>query len=113
MTDNTMKFLTNEKDDGNRLDIFLSNRIKNLTRSNLKKVIESKKVRVNDLIVSSPSKKVKNNQTILVSFDNKDNKVIKPYNIKLDILYEDKDILIVNKPSGMVVHPGAGNLIKH
>ncbi len=112
MTDNTMKFLTNEKDDGNRLDIFLSNRIKNLTRSNLKKVIESKKVRVNDLIVSSPSKKVKNNQTILVSFDNKDDKVIKPYNIKLDILYEDKDILIVNKPSGMVVHPGAGNFDK-
>ena len=43
MTDNTMKFLTNEKDDGYRLDIFLSNRIKNLTRSNLKKVIESKR----------------------------------------------------------------------
>ena len=41
MTNNTIKFLTNERDEGNRLDIILSNKIKNLTRSNLKKIIES------------------------------------------------------------------------
>ena len=112
MTNNTIKFLTNERDEGNRLDIILSNKIKNLTRSNLKKIIESNKVRVNDLIVSSPSKKVKNNQTILVNIGKSEENNIKPYNVKLDILYEDKDILVVNKPSGMVVHPGAGNFDK-
>ena len=59
MTYNTIKFVTDYKDEGKRLDVILSNRIKDLTRSNLKKIIESKQVKVNNLIAYSPSKKLK------------------------------------------------------
>ena len=112
MTYNTIKFVTDYKDEGKRLDVILSNRIKDLTRSNLKKIIESKQVKVNNLIAYSPSKKIKNNQNISVNLSIDEDKKIKPFNFKLNILFEDKDIIIVNKPSGMVVHPGAGNFDK-
>ena len=109
MVNNTIKFVITENETGNRLDVVLSKRIVDLTRSNLKKVIELKKVKINNLIVSSPSTKVKLNQSIVVSLKrNIDNK-IKPADIKLEIIFEDKDLLIINKPAGMVVHPGAGN----
>ena len=57
--DNTIKFLINENDGEKRLDIFLSEKIKDLTRSNIKKIIESKNVKINQMIINSPSKKVK------------------------------------------------------
>jgi 23S rRNA pseudouridine1911/1915/1917 synthase len=109
MVNNTIKFVITEEEIGTRLDVVLSKRIDDLTRSNLKKIIELKKVKINNLIVSSPSTKVKLNQSINVSLTrNIDNK-IKPANIKLKIIFEDKDLLVINKPAGMVVHPGAGN----
>ena len=106
---NSMKFLVKEKDDGKRLDIFLSKEIDHLTRSNIKKIIESKNVRVNKKIAGSSSKKVKLNDTITIELVVKKLNRLVPNKIKLDIRFEDKDILIINKPKGMVVHPGAGN----
>ena len=107
--DNTIKFLINENDGEKRLDIFLSEKIKDLTRSNIKKIIESKNVKINQMIINSPSKKVKKNDNILVKLLLANQKKLLPNKIKLDIHFEDRDILIINKPKGMVVHPGAGN----
>ena len=56
---NSMKFLVKEKDNVKRLDVFLSEKIEHLTRSNIKKIIESKNVKINKKIDDSPSKKVK------------------------------------------------------
>jgi len=112
MTNNTIKFSVSKKDAGNRLDLILVKRISSLTRSQLKKVIKSKNVKVNDEIVSSPSKKIKLNESIFVNLFQKENNKIEASNIKINIVYEDKDLLIVNKPAGMVVHPGAGNFNK-
>ena len=106
---NTMKFLVKENDDGKRLDIFLSKEIIHLTRSNIKKIIDSRNVKVNKKIVLSSSKKVRLNDSITIVFLIKNLEKLLPNKIKLDIHYEDKDILIINKPKGMVVHPGAGN----
>ena len=109
MKNNTLRFNANESDVGKRLDIFLNENINDLTRSNLKKFVDTKKVKINNIIVDAPSKKIRQKDVIsvLLKLDKINN--IKPKKIKLDIIYEDKDILIVNKPSGMVVHPGAGN----
>ena len=104
-----MKFLVRKKDDGKRLDIFLSERIGHLTRSNIKKTIESNDVKINKKITDSPSKKVKTNDSIIVELVIKNSDKLLPSKIKLDVHFEDKDILIINKPKGMVVHPGAGN----
>ena len=106
---NTMKFLILEKDEGIRLDVFLSKKIDHLTRSNIKKIINSDYVKINKKIANSSSKKVKLNDIIEIKFLTKNSDKLLPNKIKLNIHFEDKDILIINKPKGMVIHPGAGN----
>ena len=104
-----MIFLVKENDDGERLDVFLSKEISHLTRSNIKKIIDSNNVKINKKMVNSSSKKVKLNDSVSIVLLIKNLERLLPNKIKLDIRYEDKDILIINKPKGMVVHPGAGN----
>ena len=106
---NTIKFSVDNKNSGKRLDIFLTNKINYLTRTFLKKLIESKQVKINGNTASFPSIKVKCEDQVIINIIKKDTKDIIPKKIKLNIVYEDKDILIINKPKGMVVHPGAGN----
>ena len=112
MTNNTIKFLTKKEDLGKRLDVILSEKMLDLTRSNLKKIIETKNVSINDKVVVLPSKKIKLNDSITINIEIKEKLNLRPYKTKLDIIFEDEDLLIVNKPIGMVVHPGAGNYDK-
>jgi len=106
---NTIKFSVNENNNNKRLDVFLADNINEFTRSFLKKLIEDKQVRLNNIAISSPSIKVKYQDQITIKIIKKKDQDIEPKKIKLDIIYEDKDILVINKPKGMVVHPGAGN----
>jgi 23S rRNA pseudouridine1911/1915/1917 synthase len=106
---NTIKFSVDTKNNGKRLDIFLTENIKQYTRSFVKKLIESNQVKINSKIHTSPSIKVKHKDQILVNLIKKNIQDIVPTKIELDIIYEDKSVLIVNKPKGMVVHPGHGN----
>ena len=92
-----------------RLDKCLTNKLQNFTRSQIKKIILLKKVRVNEKVILSPSQKIKNKDLIKVNLEEKENYEIKAKKMEIKILYEDGDILIVNKPSGLTVHPGAGN----
>jgi 23S rRNA pseudouridine1911/1915/1917 synthase len=104
-----VKVLTNEA--GQRLDLFVVIKLDFLTRSTLKKLINSAQVKVNDRIEFRPHYKVKENDIIEVSYQKADevqNHII-PQNINLDIIYEDKDLLVINKPNGMVIHPAQGN----
>lgn len=105
----TIEFSINKKNNGERLDVFLSKEIKNLTRSYIKKLIEKNNVKLNKLSRTLPSTIIKTNDKIIINIIEEENLKITPNNIKLDIVFEDKDILIINKPKGMVVHPGAGN----
>ena len=107
--DNTIKFSVDLKNSGKRLDIFLKENTKQFTRSFLKKLIESKQVKLNNTVLTSPSSKVKYQDQIVINILEENSQNIIPKKIKLDVVYEDKNILVVNKPKGMVVHPGAGN----
>ena len=109
MSYNSTKFLTKDEDVGIRLDVILSKLIPDLSRSNLKKIIELKQVKINNFVEKSPAKKLKINDIIEINLAPIEEVKILPTKIKLDVVYEDKDILIINKPAGMVVHPGAGN----
>ena len=109
MSNNLTKFSIKEEDSGNRLDVILAKLVPDLTRSNLKKIIELKEVKINNFVERSPSKKLKTDDIVEINLTPVEQIKILPAKIKLDIVYEDKDILIVNKPAGMVVHPGAGN----
>ena len=107
--ENTIKFLVSKDNNGIRLDIFLSKKIQDLTRSYIKKLIEKKQVKINKLLINSPSTKVRTNDEIHVNIIQIQKSKLIPKKMNLDIIFEDKDLLIVNKPKGMVVHPGAGN----
>jgi 23S rRNA pseudouridine1911/1915/1917 synthase len=106
---NTIKFSVDEKDSGKRLDKYLAENINEFTRSFLKKLIKEKQVKLNNTILFNPSTKVKYKDQIIINIIDKNRQNVIPKKIKLDIIHEDKDILIVNKPKGMVVHPGANN----
>ncbi len=105
---NTIKFLVSNIN-VERLDVYLSKKMKNYTRSFIKKLILQKLVSVNRKISTSPSLKIKKNDRIIVKIVKKREKELIPKKIKLNIIYEDSDILVINKPKGLVVHPGAGN----
>ena len=109
MSNNSTKFSIKKEDSQKRLDVILAKLIPDLTRSNLKKIIELNQVRINNLVENSPSKKLKTEDVVEINLISTEEIKILPTDIKLDIVYEDKDILIINKPAGMVVHPGAGN----
>ena len=106
---NTIKFSVDSKNSGKRLDIFLSDNLSQFTRSFLKKLIENRQVMLNNNISLSPSAKVKYKDQIIANIIEKNKKEINPKKIDLNIIYEDKSILVIDKPKGMVVHPGAGN----
>lgn len=92
-----------------RIDKFLMNRIENATRSKIQQAAENGNVLVNDKPVKS-NYKVKPFDVITVVFAHPPREIeLIPQNIPIDIVYEDDDIIIVNKQSGMVVHPGYGN----
>jgi len=92
-----------------RLDKFLAAKFNDITRTQIKKIIISKNLSINNKIVSSPSQKVKIGDKISFSISENKNEYIKPEKIKIDIVYEDNDLIVLDKPSGIVVHPGAGN----
>ena len=94
-------------DDGKRLDAYLAENIKGWSRSRLQSLIENEYVLVNEEAVKS-SYKIRENDEIEVELSEPPATVFEPENIPLDIVYEDEYLAVINKPSGMVVHPGAG-----
>ncbi len=94
---------------GVRIDAFLSNEIADMSRSFIQKLIEDKSILVNDKATKS-NYKLKANDNIFVCIPEPKEVEIVPENIPLDIVYEDDDIIVINKPKGMVVHPAAGHL---
>ena len=94
---------------GNRIDKFLQSQINELSRTRLQALIRDGQVKINNIIINSTSKKIKEKDQIKVNFPPPKETIIKPNKIPLDILYDDDDIIVINKSSGVVVHPGAGN----
>lgn len=92
-----------------RVDKYLMNYIENATRSKIQQAAKDGNIRVNDVAVKS-NYKVKPADVVTVLFEHPPYEfLLVPEDIPLDIVYEDEDLLVVNKPAGMVVHPGHGN----
>lgn len=102
----TRKLLFEENED-TRLDVFLKQYFKDKSRSHIQKLIEEKLVTVNGKIKKS-NYKLKFNDEVSVILKEPVSLNIEPEEIPLDVLYEDRDVIVVNKPQGMVVHPAAG-----
>ncbi|MBR1670041.1 MAG: RluA family pseudouridine synthase [Butyrivibrio sp.] len=108
---NTFEFVVTDEYEGIRIDKLISELIDSLSRSYIKKLIDDKKVFCNDKNVKA-SFAVSEGDRIFVDIPPVSMPEIKPEDIPLDILYEDSDVLIVNKPKNMVVHPAAGHYDK-
>jgi pseudouridine synthase, rluA family len=96
------------EEDGERIDKYLSETLTDYSRSYLKNLIDEGRVQVAGKIVKG-SFKVYNGAAITVNLPPVKDVKILPEDIPLDILYEDEDVILVNKPKGMVVHPAAGH----
>ncbi len=92
-----------------RIDSFISKKENLLSRTRVKNLILKKKLKLNNKTIIDPSYKVSSGQKINLEIPQPKKASLKPYKFKLDILYEDSDLLVINKPSGIVMHPGAGN----
>ena len=102
-------FIVDPKQSAIRIDKFLFDRMPNVTRNKLQEAIQNEHIKVNEKKIKS-SYKVKSEDKIVVSLPSPPrNEDIEPENIPLDIVFEDKDVLIINKKAGMVVHPAHQN----
>lgn len=101
-------FEITENEDGERIDKCLAALIDSLSRSYIQRLIKDEAVRVNGSPVKG-SYRVKQEDQLEFELPEAVEPDIEPENIPLDILYEDKDVIVVNKPKGMVVHPAAGH----
>ena len=106
--DDIREFLVLEEDEGDRLDVYLSNELGDMSRSYIQKIIKDKKVIVNDKIEKAKYL-VKEDDKIKIEIPAPKLLEVIPQDIPIEIVYEDDDVLIINKPQGMVVHPAPGN----
>jgi len=109
MKKNTLNITVPANCHGYRIDKFLQSQIDQLSRTRLQVLIHDGLVKLNGILISNASKKIKVKDKITVSFPLPKETFIKPNKIPLNILYDDNDIIIINKSPGVVVHPGAGN----
>lgn len=105
-------FAAEKEDVGTRLDVFLAENMEDLSRSAVQKLVEGGHIQLNGGSVKS-NYKLREKDVIDVEVPEAKEIEILPEDIPLDILYEDADVIVVNKPQGMVVHPGTGALYRH
>ncbi|MBU0859332.1 MAG: RluA family pseudouridine synthase, partial [Alphaproteobacteria bacterium] len=104
-----LSFTVAPEEEGIRLDKFLAGCCTDMSRTRLQDLIDSGQVTVDDYIISTSSLKVKGGAQVTVLIPPPVDDTPRPENIPLDIIYEDDDLLVINKPAGLVVHPAAGH----
>lgn len=112
MSSNDLKkteLIINEDMDGTRLDLVLSVALEEFSRSFIQKLFERGQITVNGSICMQKKYKASAGDTVVIEMPEPEKIEVQAENIPLDIVYEDDDLLIVNKPAGMVVHPAPGN----
>lgn len=101
------EFLVSAEDAGQRLDRFLAAQLPELSRNRIQSLMDDGHVLV-DGIAKKPSHRVATGETIAIGLPPPPSGAVEPEAIPLQLLYEDDDLAIINKPAGMIVHPGAG-----
>ncbi len=102
------QFIVTPGEQPKRLDVFLVNRERDISRSALQRLIEMGRIRINDEVVK-PSQKIRPGDKITMDVPKPEPLELKGEAIPLEVLYEDDALLVLNKPAGIVVHPAPGN----
>ena len=108
MNSPNIKFIISENESGERLDKFLQSKLSDYSRSSIQNFINKKNVLVNNQSAKT-GYKTKIDDEICLNIPEQKESDLTPEAIPLDIIYEDEFLIVINKPSGLVVHPGAGN----
>jgi len=106
---NIIKLIVKESGIDQRVDVFINKQESSLSRTRIKNLILKEKLKINDLIITNPSKKLNIRDKIQLEIPDPERASLKPYNYKLNIIYEDHDLLVIDKSAGISIHPGAGN----
>ncbi len=104
-----INFIVDKNEDNLRVDILICQRNKLISRTRIKNLILKDKLKLNNIIINNPSKKVNAGDQIVLKIPKPKVASLKPYNYDLEIIHEDKDLMVINKPAGIIMHPGAGN----
>ena len=107
-----INFIVKEKEKNLRVDVLINKRDEFISRTRIKNLILKEKLKLNNKIIKSPSKKVSVGDFIYLQIPEPEIAFLKPYKFRLEIVYEDKDLLVIDKPAGIIMHPGAGNYDK-
>ena len=109
MSDCILTVKASAEDAGERLDAFIGYNTDELSRSYAVKLIEKGRVSVNGHTVTSKKRAVSEGDTVTIDMPEPESLQISAEDIPLEVVYEDDDVAVINKPRGMVVHPGPGN----
>lgn len=107
MTQSTHQFIFREEEQ--RVDKFLSDQFPDISRSKIKSLIENGMVSLDGEIVLKAGTKIRSGSSVDINIPDDRSDSLVPEPISLEILHDDEDVIVVNKPAGLVVHPGAGN----
>ena len=107
-----INFIVEENENNLRVDVLINKRQESISRTRIKNLILKEKLKVNNEIIQSPSKRIITGDRLSLHIPEPEVVSLKPYDFKLEIIYEDEDLLIINKPAGIIMHPGAGNYDK-
>ena len=104
-----INLIVKDNDENLRVDVFVNKKENDISRTRVKNLILDKRLKLNNKIIVDPSKKLIKGDVIELIVPKPEQASLKPYKFKLDIIFEDNDLIVLNKPSGIVMHPGAGN----
>ena len=107
-----INLIVKEEDKNLRVDVFINKKENSISRTRIKNLILDNKLKLNNKIIIDPSKKISNGDILELTISNPKKPSLKPYKYKLDIVFEDDDLIVLNKPAGIIMHPGAGNFDK-
>ena len=106
---NTINLIVDQNSDKKRIDSFVFEKSSELSRTRIKNLILDNRLKINGNINQSPSKKINAGDNISLEIPEPKKTSLKPFNFKLDVVYQDNDLIIINKPAGIAMHPGPGN----
>jgi len=107
-----INFIVEENENNLRVDVFINKREELISRTRIKNLILKEKLKLNNEIIKNPSKKVLTGDKLTINIPEPEIPSLKPYEFKLEIIHEDENLLVINKPAGIIMHPGAGNYDK-
>ena len=103
------EIIVNTESTGERLDAYIADNVPNLSRTAVKRLIEDGNVQINRRVIEKASYRVQEGDVVNVVVPDAKELDLKAEDIPIEVVYEDSDIIVVNKPKGLVVHPANGN----